>query len=115
MTMSPEIDESTARQLLAEAKERAEAALADIEKDKRADHEGAAEEIEPQDRGERIEESEVDEALERRLRNELDAIERAERRLEEGTYGLSVVSGDPIPAERLKAIPWADRTIEEQR
>ena len=48
------------------------------------------------------------------LRERLAAIERAERRLEEGTYGLSVESGQPIPDARLEAIPWAERTVEEQ-
>jgi RNA polymerase-binding transcription factor DksA len=28
--------------------------------------------------------------------------------------GLSVESGRPIPDERLEAIPWAERTAEEQ-
>jgi len=41
------------------------------------------------------------------LREELEAIKRAERRLDEGTYGLSVESGEPIPDARLEAIPWA--------
>ncbi|MCW3068160.1 MAG: transcriptional regulator, TraR/DksA family, partial [Solirubrobacterales bacterium] len=31
-----------------------------------------------------------------------------------GTYGLSVESGEPIPDARLEAIPWAERTTEEQ-
>ena len=31
-----------------------------------------------------------------------------------GTYGLSVDSGEPIPDDRLEAIPWAERTVEEQ-
>jgi DnaK suppressor protein len=44
----------------------------------------------------------------------LAAIERAEQRLAEGTYGISVVSGEAIPDARLEAIPWADRTAEEQ-
>jgi DnaK suppressor protein len=48
------------------------------------------------------------------LREELAAIERAEKRLEEGTYGLSVQSGEPIPDARLELIPWAERTAEEQ-
>ena len=43
------------------------------------------------------------------------AIERAEARLEEGTFGVSVVSGDPIPDGRLEAIPWADRTVSEEQ
>src|SRR6266850_2139252 len=40
--------------------------------------------------------------------------ERAEGRLAEGTYGLSVESGEPIPDGRLQAVPWAERTVEEQ-
>jgi DnaK suppressor protein len=44
----------------------------------------------------------------------LAAVERAEKRLEEGTYGLSVESGEPIPDDRLEAFPTAERTIEEQ-
>jgi RNA polymerase-binding transcription factor len=48
------------------------------------------------------------------LRQELGAIERAERRLAEGRYGLSVESGEPIPDARLEAIPWAERTAAEQ-
>ena len=48
------------------------------------------------------------------LRKELTAVERAEARLAEGTYGLSVESGEPIPDGRLEARPTAERTIEEQ-
>ena len=42
------------------------------------------------------------------------AIDRAFKRIEEGTYGLSVESGKPIPDARLELIPWAERTAEEQ-
>ncbi len=48
------------------------------------------------------------------LRNRIAAIERAEARLVEGTYGLSTQSGDPIPDERLEAYPTAELTVEEQ-
>ena len=48
------------------------------------------------------------------LRAELAAIERAEQRLRDGTYGLSVESGRPIPCKRLEVIPSAERTVEEQ-
>ena len=48
------------------------------------------------------------------LRNQLAAIERAEQRLADGTYGLSVESGKPIPDARLEAMPTAERTVEEQ-
>ena len=48
-------------------------------------------------------------------RRELDAVERAEKRIDAGTYGLSVLSGEPIPEERLEAYPTAERTVDEQR
>jgi DnaK suppressor protein len=57
---------------------------------------------------------ELDEALEEQLQRELEAVERAERRLADGTYGLSIESGEPIPDERLEANPTAERTAEEQ-
>lgn len=56
----------------------------------------------------------TDNALREDLRQTLAAIQRAETRLEEGTYGKSVVSGEPIPDGRLEAIPWADRRVDEE-
>jgi DnaK suppressor protein len=58
--------------------------------------------------------AELGEGLAERLGEELEAVERAKRRLAEGTYGVSVESGKPIPDARLEAIPWAERTAEEQ-
>jgi DnaK suppressor protein len=58
--------------------------------------------------------NDFDEALAEQLERELEAVERAERRLAEGTYGLSIESGEPIPDERLEANPTAERTAEEQ-
>jgi len=48
------------------------------------------------------------------LRARLAAIDRAEQRLADGTYGRSIESGQPIPDARLEAVPWAERTVEEQ-
>jgi len=45
----------------------------------------------------------------------VNSIERALHRLDEGTYGRSVRSGEPIPDERLEADPAAELTIEEAR
>lgn len=50
--------------------------------------------------------------------NELDQdtlakIERALQRIEEGTYGISEVSGKPIPIERLEAVPYATTLVDE--
>jgi DnaK suppressor protein len=61
-------------------------------------------------------EDEIDEsAVEETLTERLDRIDRALRRLDEGTYGRSVLSGKPIPDERLEADPTAELTIEEAR
>ena len=66
------------------------------------------------DEGSELYDEERDAGLAERLREELAAVERAEQRLMLGTYGLSVESGEPIPDDRLEAIPWAERTVEEQ-
>ena len=57
----------------------------------------------------------MDDAIAESLRNRLDAIERALHRLDTGTYGRSVRSGEPIPDERLEANPAAELTVEEAR
>jgi DnaK suppressor protein len=62
-----------------------------------------------------LEDEEMDSAIAERMRARLDAIDRALRRLDEGTYGLSVRSGKPIPDERLEADPAAELTVEEAR
>jgi DnaK suppressor protein len=54
-----------------------------------------------------------------RAENELDLdtlarIDRALQRIEEGTYGISEVSGKPIPIERLEAVPYATTLVDEQ-
>jgi DnaK suppressor protein len=56
-----------------------------------------------------------DDAVSDSLRSRLEAIERALHRLDNGTYGRSVRSGQPIPDERLEADPAAELTIEEAR
>jgi DnaK suppressor protein len=56
----------------------------------------------------------TDEALAELLTRRLEAIERAEQRLRDGTYGRSVASGAPIPEARLEIEPWAELTVEEQ-
>jgi len=57
----------------------------------------------------------MDDAITESLHNRLDAIERALQRLNAGTYGRSVRSGEPIPDERLEADPAAELTVQEAR
>jgi DnaK suppressor protein len=56
----------------------------------------------------------IDDAVADSLRDRLAAIDRAVRRIADGTYGRSVRSGLPIPAERLEADPAAELTVEEK-
>ena len=57
----------------------------------------------------------MDDAILADLQDRLAAIDRALARLDDGTYGRSVRSGQPIPDERLEADPAAELTIEEAR
>ena len=56
---------------------------------------------------------ETSEALGERLGDRWGALERAEARLAAGTYGASILSGRPIPDERLEAFPLAELTVQE--
>jgi DnaK suppressor protein len=58
---------------------------------------------------------EVDATIERQVERRLEHVERALQKIEEGTYGLSDDSGQPIPRGRLEAVPEAIRTVEEQQ
>jgi RNA polymerase-binding transcription factor len=100
-----------ARELLAQARARIERALADASQREDDDD---PDPFEASDAGSDLFDAELGEGRAERLREELEAIGRAEERLADGTYGLSVQSGQPIPDARLEAIPWAERTAEEQ-
>ena len=57
----------------------------------------------------------MDDAITDSMRDRLAAIDRALKRLDDGSYGRSVRSGKPIPDERLEADPAAELTVEEAR
>jgi len=59
-------------------------------------------------------ERERDLALSAQARQTIADIDAALARMRTGTYGYSVVSGRPIPRERLEAIPWATVLVEEK-
>jgi DnaK suppressor protein len=54
-----------------------------------------------------------DDAIAESMRDRLAALDRALKRLDDGSYGRSVRSGLPIGDERLDADPAAELTIEE--
>jgi DnaK suppressor protein len=47
-------------------------------------------------------------------RETLEQVNRALDRIDAGTYGLSEVSGKPIPIERLEAVPYAATLVDER-
>ena len=59
-------------------------------------------------------ERERDLVLSAAARQDIAQIDAALARLADGTYGYSVVSGLPIPRERLEFIPWATELVGEK-
>lgn len=59
-------------------------------------------------------ERERDLALSAQAREAIEEIDAALLRIAAGTYGYSVVSGRPIPRERLEALPWSSVLVEEK-
>ena len=108
------MDETKARELL--VAERAEvesllkgadaASAIDLERDGPGDYGDEAEELSAEAQ---------DESVAGDLRDRLATIDRALARLDAGTYGRSVRSGQPIPDARLEADPAAELTVEEAR
>ncbi|MFI5254266.1 MAG: TraR/DksA family transcriptional regulator [Candidatus Limnocylindrales bacterium] len=54
-------------------------------------------------------------ALRDKAIRDLALVDAALARLDDGTYGRCVTCGRPVGAERLEALPWADRCIDCQR
>jgi DnaK suppressor protein len=106
------MDDERARELLAAERRRIERALAKL---KHEDDGEEADEFDPGNLASDLYQDELAEGLSDDLGAQLEAVERAEERLAAGTYGLSVESGQPIPDERLEAIPTAELTVEEER
>ena len=109
------MDESRARALL--RAERAEVAglLEEAERAGDSERESVDSPGDFGDAGELLSEEAEDQAIVDDLRERIAAIDRALARLEAGTYGRSVISGKPIPDERLEADPAAELTVDEAR
>jgi DnaK suppressor protein len=74
----------------------------------------SSESLEYEDDAQNLDTLEKDGLLVNRSVERLARVERALEKIQQGTYGLSDVSGKPIPIERLAAIPEAVNTIAEQ-
>jgi DnaK suppressor protein len=109
------MDEHRARELVARERRRIEAALAELAGDEQGEDASQFDQTgESAEAGSEIQREMVDSALAAALRDELAAVVRAETRIAQGTFGLSVESGERIPDDRLEAEPLAERTVDEQ-
>ena len=81
----------------------------------RAEDEGDMTENDSGDMSQSLFTREVDATVEEQVERRIQQVERALQKIEEGTYGFSDDSGEPIPRGRLEAVPEATRTIEEQQ
>ncbi len=107
------MDSDRAAQLLAAERERIEQHLRRLHGEMPPD--ATADDTDLGDQAYDMNERERDSSRIAELEDELRAVARAEKRVEEGTYGLSVESGEPISDARLERLPAAERTADEQR
>lgn len=107
------MDDERARASLTAERRRLEALLADADEDARSDRDETNAPGDFSDPAERLTAEGTDDAVVLALRGRLEAVERAERRLADGSYGRSVRSGRVIPEERLEADPAAELTVDE--
>lgn len=83
------------------------------ETDVRDDSGAGAQEYE--DDAQKLAALELDGNLIVRDQQRLERVDRALKKIDEGTYGLSDLSGLPIPRERLEAMPEANCTLAEEK
>ena len=68
----------------------------------------------PMDAATRAEEEAERLGLAHQERGLIVEIDRALAKIAAGTYGVSELSGEPIPVARLRAVPWARLTAQEE-
>ena len=107
------MDEKRARVLLSAERSKVESLLEGVTKAGQQDRMAKTEQGEDSDRAEPLNAEGVDDAVAAAMRDKLAALDRAEERLRDHSFGRSIRSGVPIPDERLEADPTAELTVEE--
>ena len=105
--------EDRARELLRAERTRVEGLLEQTTAAGQDDRAAANEDGDFTDPAQPLTSKETDDAIAAGLQERLAALDRADQRLDQGTYGVSIRSGAPIPDERLEADPAAELTVEE--
>jgi DnaK suppressor protein len=108
------VDVERARALLAAERDEVQKLLSETEAAGREDRDTEDQrDADIDDPAQSLTQQGMDDAIAESLRNRLAALDRAQQRLADGTYGRSVQSGQPIPEARLEADPAAELTVEE--
>lgn len=114
-----DIDVEEFRKLLEDERVR----LTDLHHRQRADMEEEARDVsenelssadfnEPGDIGAALADRDRDKAQDVEVNAQIREIDAALERIANGTYGICIVTGKPIPVERLRDLPWASMTVE---
>lgn len=85
-----------------------------LARERRLEEENGAEAKEYEDDAQKMEQDIANQALRDVNAHRITDVERALQKIDDGTYGLSDESGDPIPIERLEVLPEAILTVQEQ-
>jgi DnaK suppressor protein len=107
------MNKDRAAQLLNAERARVQGLLDELQNESESNREAANEAGDMSNASESLVAEGLDDAVVAGLKVRLAAIDRAEQRLEAGSYGLSTLSGDVIPDERLEADPAAELTVDE--
>jgi RNA polymerase-binding transcription factor DksA len=115
--MTQHFDEEAARSRLEADKQRVEGLIGALH-DEGLDQDAAdqvgdlAHVTDPADQASETFEREKDFAILEQLERDLAEIEAALQRLDDGSYGIDQVTGEPIAAERLEAYPVARTNVD---
>jgi DnaK suppressor protein len=107
------VNNETARERLEAEKRQVETLLTQTNADGEIERLGANDQGDMSDSAEPLTSEQEQEAIAAGLRERLQALDRALQRLDDGTYGQSVRSGEPIADERLEADPAAELNVDE--
>lgn len=118
--MARKLAASTIKRLKAKLvaeKERLEGVIAEVDRQReeiRLTETGSEHNVDPDnmDGGSLAFEMEMEASVQANAMELLEKVNRALGRIEDGTYGICEVSGEPIPVARLEALPYATTTVE---
>ena len=104
------VDNEAARERLEAEQTRVQALVQGLRGDLSDEGDGSSEITDPADTGSDAFEREKDLAILEQLETELAELQAALARIDDGTYGVDEVTGEPIDPERLEVFPTAART-----